>query len=72
MPCIGGLTTGVLALGYPEILYQVKRHLPRVQPVWPAIRLSASAAALPQPAFPRPAASLPTCCGFAPLSAPDS
>lgn len=23
MPCIGGLTTGVLALGYPEILYQV-------------------------------------------------
>ena len=24
MPCIGGLTTGVLALGYPEILYQVR------------------------------------------------
>lgn len=29
MPCIGGLTTGVLALGYPEILYQV---LARPQP----------------------------------------
>ena len=25
LPSIGGLTTGVLALGYPEILYQVCR-----------------------------------------------
>lgn len=25
MPCIGGLTTGVLALGYPEILYQARQ-----------------------------------------------
>jgi hypothetical protein len=24
LPAIGGLTTGVLALGYPEILYQVR------------------------------------------------
>lgn len=24
LPCIGGLTTGVLALGYPEILYQAR------------------------------------------------
>ncbi len=25
MPLVGGATTGVLALGYPEILYQVGR-----------------------------------------------